>query len=180
MNIFVFLAEGFEEIEAIVPIDIFRRADIKVTTVSISLGLEVCGAHGIKVLADTIFDEADFSQNDLIFLPGGMPGTTHLDAHTSLKKLLTKQVSENKPIAAICAAPLILGKLNLLNGLEAICYPGFEEHLLGATISKSKCVTSGLISTAKGAGVAMEFALKIVENLKGKDVSEKVANEIYF
>jgi 4-methyl-5(b-hydroxyethyl)-thiazole monophosphate biosynthesis len=178
MNVFVFLAEGFEEIEAIVPIDIFRRAAIDVTTVSISASKEVRGAHGVTVLADKLFSETNFTENDLLFLPGGMPGTNNLDAHEGLKALLQKQIGENKPVAAICAAPLILGKLNLLNGLEAICYPGYEENLHGAILSKEKIVKSGIISTAKGAGVALQFALKIVEDLKGKPLADKISEAI--
>ncbi|NDP21368.1 MAG: DJ-1/PfpI family protein [Paludibacter sp.] len=178
MKVFVFLAEGFEEIEAIIPIDIFRRAAFDVTTISISSKKEVCGAHGVTIIADRLFTETNFSENDLLFLPGGMPGTTNLDAHEGLKSLLVKQIAEKKPIAAICAAPLILGKLNLLNGLEAICYPGYENNLKGAAISKEKIVKSGLISTAKGAGVALQFALKIVEDLKGKQISDKIADAI--
>lgn len=180
MKVFVFLADGFEEIEAIVPIDIFRRAEIDVATVSISDIKEVNGAHGIKILADKLFSETDFSTNDLLYLPGGMPGATNLDAHEGLKALLMVQATEKKPIAAICAAPLVLGKLNLLQGHEAICYPGFEANLLGAKLSENKIVTSGLISTAKGAGVALEFALKIVADLKGKAVSDKLANAICY
>lgn len=178
MNVFVFLADGFEEIEAIVPIDIFRRAGIDVTSVSISSKKEIRGAHDVTVIADSLFSETDFSENDLLYLPGGMPGTANLDAHEGLKALLVKQIGENKPVAAICAAPLILGKLNLLDGLEAICYPGYEINLKGATLSNEKIVKSGIISTAKGAGVALQFALKIVEDLKGKPVADKIAAAI--
>jgi len=178
MKAFVFLANGFEEIEAIAPIDIFRRAGIDVTTISISNSKEVCGAHGITILADSLFSETDFSENDLIYLPGGMPGTKNLDAHTGLKKLINNQIENKKPVAAICAAPSILGKMGLLKGKTAICYPGFENLLLGATISESKMVKSGIISTAKGAGVAIQFALKLVEELKGKAEAERIAHAI--
>ena len=132
MKVFIFLADGFEEMEAIVPIDIFRRADIEVTVISISKKKLVRGAHNISVMADCLFTEADFSENDLLYLPGGMPGTKNLDAHEGLKKLLLKQASENKYIAAICAAPSILGKLGLMKGREAICFPGFESQLHGS------------------------------------------------
>lgn len=178
MKIFVFLAEGFEEIEAIAPIDIFKRANIVVETISISDKLEVCGAHGITVLADKLFSEADFNNNDLLFLPGGMPGTKNLDAHEGLKKLINVQVGTNKPVAAICAAPSILGKMGLLNGKEAICYPGFESQLLGATISKNRMVKSGNIFTAKGAGVSIPFAISIVAELISKEVADKIAETI--
>lgn len=175
MKVFIFLADGFEEIEAIAPIDIFRRADIDVTTVSISKEKQVRGSHNIAVQADSLFAETDFSTNDLLYLPGGMPGTRNLDAHEGLKKLLLKQDEDNKRIAAICAAPSILGKLGLLTGKEAICFPGFENQLAGAIISKEKIVKSGKIITAKGAGVAIQFALKLVEELKGKTIAEKIA-----
>lgn len=175
MKVFIFLADGFEEIEAIAAIDIFRRAEIDVTTVSISKEKAVRGAHNITVMADSLFAKTDFSENDLLYLPGGMPGTRNLDAHEGLKNLLLKQADDNKKIAAICAAPSILGKLGLLNGKEAICFPGFENQLAGAILSKEKIVKSGKISTAKGAGVAVQFALKLVEELKGRTIADKIA-----
>ncbi|MDP4238071.1 MAG: DJ-1/PfpI family protein [Bacteroidota bacterium] len=178
MKVYLFLADGFEEIEAIAPIDIFRRAAIEVSTISISKEKLVRGAHNIPVLADSLFDEVDFSDNDLLYLPGGMPGTKNLDAHEGLKRLLQKQAGEKKPIAAICAAPSILGKMGLLKGEEAICFPGFENQLTGALLSKEKIVKSGIFSTAKGAGVAVQFALKLVEELKGKTLAEQLSASI--
>lgn len=178
MKAFVFLAKGFEEIEAITPIDILKRAGIEVETVSISNSKEVVGAHGIIVVADYIFDDADLTDADLIFLPGGMPGTTNLDAHEGVKALVQQQLYDKKLLAAICAAPSIIGKMGFLKGKEAICYPGFENLLEGATISKHSVVKDGNIITGKGAGVAVQFALKLVEELKGKDIADKVANEI--
>ncbi|MFZ4726742.1 MAG: DJ-1 family glyoxalase III [Paludibacter sp.] len=180
MQVSVFLANGFEEIEAITPIDILRRADIEVKTISITANLEVCGAHGIKVLADYLFDDVDFSKSDLLFLPGGMPGTKNLDGHDGLKKLIISHFKLGKNIAAICAAPSILGKLGVLEGKEAICYPGFENQLFGATLSENKVVKSGTIITGQGAGVAVDFALKLVEELKGKLVADKIANTICY
>jgi len=178
MKVFIFLADGFEEIEAIVPIDIFRRANFDVTTISISNEKNVTGAHGISIIADNLFNETDFSKNDLLYLPGGMPGTKNLDAHQGLKELLLNQASENKKIAAICAAPSILGKLGLLAGKEAICYPGFENQLVGAILSNEKIVKSGFINTAKGAGVAVQFALKLVEELTDIQTADKIAESI--
>lgn len=178
MKAYVFLAEGFEEIEAITPIDVLRRADIEVTTVSVLSHKEVCGAHGIKVVADMLFDEADYSDNDLLLLPGGMPGTKNLDAHQGLKLLLRKQAEQCKLLAAICAAPSILGGMGLLKDKEAICYPGFESKLLGATLSAEKVVQSGTIVTAMGAGVAVQFALKLVEIMKGKATADKIEKAI--
>jgi len=178
MSVFVFLATGFEEIEAIAPIDIFRRANLDVVTVSISNTKEVCGAHGITVFADALFADTDFNSADLLFLPGGMPGTKNLDASEVLKRLISAQLENNKPVAAICAAPSILGKMGLLNGREAICYPGFESQLTGAILSEDKIVKSGLIYTAKGAGVAIQFALSLVEELKGMVEADRIEGSI--
>ena len=175
MRIFLFLAEGFEEIEAIASVDIFRRAGIEVTTVSITDKLLVTGAHNVGVQADTVFSKADFSGNYLIYLPGGMPGTLNLDNHSGLKKLIETQLSKGKKVAAICAAPSILGKMGALKNKEAVCYPGFESQLTGAKIPQAKIAKSDNILTAKGPGVAIPFALKIVEELKGKQVAEEVA-----
>lgn len=176
MKVFLFLAEGFEEIEAIAPIDIFRRADIDVTTVSVTDHLEVTGAHGIVIKADRIFRNLQFTGDYLLFLPGGMPGTTHLGEHDGLRALITRQAEANQPLAAICAAPSILGQMGLLKGKEAICYPGFEHLLTDAKVSKHKIVKAGNIHTAKGPGVAVDFALKLVEELRGEAVARQVAD----
>lgn len=178
MTVLLFLAEGFEEIEAVAPIDIFRRADVKVTTVSVASDKIVTGAHGIAIVADKLFEEIDLSGENLLFLPGGMPGTTNLDKHEGLRNLILSHAENGKSIAAICAAPSILGKLDLLKGKEAICYPGFEGQLSGAEISESAVVKSGSIYTAKAAGVAIDFALRIVEDIKGVEVAQKIAKAI--
>jgi 4-methyl-5(b-hydroxyethyl)-thiazole monophosphate biosynthesis len=175
MKIFLFLADGFEEIEAIAPVDIFRRAGLDVVTVSINAQKEVSGARGIIVKADTLFDENDYQGDNLIFLPGGMPGTTNLDNHDGLKKLIAVQAQKQGKIAAICAAPSILGKMDLLKGKEAICYPGFESMLTDARISKEKMVQDSNIYTAKGPGVAIPFALEIVTGLCGKAKADEIA-----
>ena len=175
MRIFLFLATGFEEIEAVAPMDVFRRAGIEVTTVSITDDLLVTGAHEIGIKADTVFSKADFSGDFLIYLPGGMPGTTNLDNHEGLKALLTQQLAKGNKVAAICAAPSILGKMGVLKDKEAVCYPGFESQLTGAKIPETNMAKSDNILTAKGPGVAIPFALKIVEELKGKQVAEEVA-----
>jgi 4-methyl-5(b-hydroxyethyl)-thiazole monophosphate biosynthesis len=178
MRIYLFLAEGFEEMEAVVPMDIFRRAGIDLVTVSITNDLKVCGAHGVCVLADKTFAELNFDGEFLIFLPGGMPGTSNLDNHAGLKSLISAQAARGSKVAAICAAPSILGKMGLLNGREAICYPGFEQLLEGATVSADKVVQSGNIYTAKGPGVALQFALKLVEELKGTKSANEVADAL--
>lgn len=179
MKAYIFLANGFEEIEAITPIDLLRRAEIEVISISISNSKTVIGAHNISIQADALFSEINFEDADVLILPGGMPGTKHLDAHAGLKEILESQAIQGKLTAAICAAPSILGKMNLLEGKEAVCYPGFENQLIGATISESKVVQSGSIITAKGAGVALQFSIKIIEHLKGKTLADRVANSIY-
>lgn len=176
MRILLFLAEGFEEIEAVAPIDVFRRAGIEVTSISVSNKLTVNGAHGIGINADVIFEKADFTGNFLIYLPGGMPGTKNLGNHDGLIKLIEKQHEKGGTIAAICAAPSILGKMGLLKQKEAICYPGYESLLTDAKLSASSIVKSGNILTAKGPGVAIPFALKIVEELKGNKTAQQVAS----
>ncbi len=175
MKVFVFLADGFEEIEAIAPIDVFRRAELEVTTVSVTDDQLVTGAHGMTIAADAMFDELTYEGDYLLFLPGGMPGTLNLEAHEGLRALIAQQAGAGKKIAAICAAPSILGKMGLLKGKEAICYPGFESFLSGATISTEAVVKSGTVFTAKGPGVAIDFALKLVAELKGEEVASQVA-----
>ncbi|MFW9598479.1 MAG: DJ-1 family glyoxalase III [Paludibacter sp.] len=179
MTIYLFLAEGFEEIEAIAPIDIFRRAGIEVITVSISENKAVCGAHGITVMADVCFHETNFSSDSLLFLPGGLPGTYNLALHEGLNSLIKKHADANKDIAAICAAPSIFGQLGLLKGKEAVCYPGFEDKLLDATVSNEMQAQSGNVFTAKAAGVAMEFALTLVTKIKGAEVANSIRNGMF-
>ena len=177
-KVFIFLADGFEEIEAIAPIDILRRAELDVVTVSISDSKTVTGAHGIKVEADQLFTETTFGENDYYVLPGGYDGMLNLSAHQGVNELLKKQHSEGKKLAAICASPSVLGKLGILEGKEAICYPGFEGKLTGTVISKKSVVEDGNVITGKGPGVAVQFALKIVESLKGKETASQVSDSL--
>lgn len=164
MKAYVFLANGFEEMEATYPISILRFVGIEVVVVSVETEKCVVGSHGIKIDADVLFYENSFTDADIIIIPGGQPGTERLDSFEPLKKIIT-YYAENRAIAAICAAPSILGKMNLLQGRNATCYPGYEDELNGAIISKSKVVTDGNIITAAGPGVAKEFSLEIVKCL---------------
>lgn len=178
MKVYIFLADGFEEIEAIAPIDIFRRAGFDTVTVSVMDKKEVTAAHRVIITADAMFEQIDFADADLLFLPGGMPGTLNLNAHEGLKALILQQLNARKAVAAICAAPIILGGLGLLENKEAICYPGFEAQLTGAILSEKSIVRSGLIHTAKGAGVAIDFALALVEEFKNKEAAAQLSSAL--
>lgn len=174
---FIFLADGFEEIEAMSVIDILRRADMPVKTVSITSALQVTGAHGVTVTADVLFDNTLFANAEWLILPGGMPGATNLYEFAPLQGLLESQKKSKKGrIAAICAAPaVVLGQLGLLKGEEATCYPGFEE-MLGCKYIDNKVVVSGKFITGNGPGNAINWALKIVEETLGNETMMKVAN----
>ena len=150
-KVFAFLADGFEEVEALAVIDLLKRAKIDTVMVSIMDTLTVTGAHKIQVIADKLYSEIDYKEADLLFLPGGGTGTKNLKAHKELAAaLLDFAADENKRIAAICAAPSVLGSLGILKGKKATCYPGFEEQLLGAEVVTDGVVTDGRITTAKG------------------------------
>ncbi|MGQ1784076.1 MULTISPECIES: DJ-1 family glyoxalase III [unclassified Saccharicrinis] len=177
-KVYIFLAEGFEEIEAITPIDVLRRAEIDVTTVSISDKKEVTGAHNIIIIADRIFTESNFTDADLLVLPGGMPGTLNLNEHEALKELLVDFSNRGKLIGAICAAPLVLGEKGLLKGKNATCYPGFENQLIEAKHTGSPLEVADNIITAKGVGAAMKFALQLVSMLRGKEVAYELTQKM--
>ena len=168
-TIFVFLADGFEEIEALTPVDVLRRAGLSVQTVSIMDKQVVAGAHGVPVLADVMFADVNTEDAEMILLPGGLPGATNLDAHEGLGQMIQDFAQEEKPLAAICAAPLVLGSRGLLQGKKATCYPGFETYLQGAEYTAALVEKDGNIITGKGPGAAMEFAFAIVEKYCGID-----------
>ena len=168
-TIFVFLADGFEEIEALTPVDILRRAGLSVKTVSVMDEQVVAGAHGVPVLADVMFDEVNAEDAEMILLPGGLPGATNLDAHQGLSQMILDFAKEEKPLAAICAAPLVFGNRGLLEGKKATCYPGFETYLKGAQYTAALVEKDGNFITGKGPGAAMDFAFAIVEKYCGMD-----------
>ncbi len=167
---YLFLDNGFEEIEAITTIDLLRRANIALTTVSITGKPMVLGAHNIAVEADGLFENVDFDDAEMLILPGGQ---THLDQHNGLRELLVQHNDAGKEIAAICAAPSVLGKLGILKGKQATCYPGFESFL-GESYVGGLVVESKNIITAKGPGLAADFAFCIIEHIKGSDVADQV------
>lgn len=170
----LFLANGFEEIEALGTVDILRRAQIRVITISITDNKVVTGAHNIPVTADATFSDTDFSDIDVLVLPGGMPGAKHLNEHKELKKLITEYNSKEKPIAAICAAPMVLGGLGILDGKRATTYPGFEPELIGAKVTGENVVVDNNITTGKGPGLVFEFALRLVEQIAGLQTRREV------
>lgn len=173
--IYVMLANGFEEVEALTVVDVLRRANFDVQTVSITHSFQVEGAHGVIVNADNIFTEVSLAESELVVLPGGIPGALNLRNDETLCAVLKKRASENLAVAAICAAPFILGELGILQGKRATCYPGFEDKLAGATVTGAMVERDGNIITGKGPAAAMEFALTIVEALAGKGVRDEVA-----
>jgi len=174
MKVYMHLAEGFEEIEALSVVDVLRRAQIETDTVSVTGKKEVTGAHGIRVIADLLFEDADYSSADMIVLPGGMPGTLNLEKHIGLTEIILQFSREGKWLAAICAAPSIFGKLELLKGKSATCYPGFEKYLIDAVHSEESVVVSDKIITSKGPGTAIYFALEIVKIIKGEESAEEI------
>lgn len=174
----VHLADGFEEIEAISIIDVLRRAGIKVIIVSITGNLKVEGSHQIKVTADMLFENVNYKKIDMIILPGGMPGSTNLDNHKGLQEQILHFHHNNKPLGAICAAPMVLGHLGVLQNSQATCYPGFEKHLQGASSTGEPVVLDKNIVTGKGPGTAIQFALKIVELLIDKKTADEHAKKM--
>lgn len=181
MKVLVFLADGFEEMEAICTIDILRRAEIEVVTVSINGEYGVEGSHGITLEADERFEDAVTDGADALILPGGMPGTLNLKQHQGLEKCLLEASQDGKTLlAAICAAPSVLGGLDLLHGKKATCYPGFEEQLKGAVKSEMPVVRDGNILTSDGPGHAQAFGLAIVEALVGREKAAAVRSAMNF
>lgn len=177
-KIAVHLAEGYEEIEAISIIDVLRRADLNVTIVSISEKLEVVGSHGIKIIVDKLFKEVDYELIDMIILPGGMPGAANLNEHLGLREQILNFNESKKMLAAICAAPLVFGNLGILKNKKATCFPGYENQLHGAIATGENIEVSENIITGKGAGVAIDFALKIVEILKNKKFADDLGKKM--
>lgn len=181
MIVYVFLANGFEEIEALTPVDLMRRAGIKVVTVATSDSMTVTGANGIKVQADIMLCDGSLPQADMLVCPGGMPGASNLAANSVLCEMLKEQFRQGRYVAAICAAPAVtLAPLGILDGRHATCYPGFEPQLAqaGATHVAERVVTDGNVITANGPSSAIPFALALIKALKGPDAALAVAQGI--
>lgn len=178
--IYLFLANGFEEVEALCPLDLLRRAGLSVCTVGVG-GISVTGAHGITVVAD-MTDEAFLAKGDeapdMVILPGGMPGTLNLDASPAVDKAIQSAVKSRAYLCAICAAPLILGRRGLLEGRRATCYPGFEDELTGALEIGGRVIRDGKIITAVGMGAAQAFGLELVSVLTSPEKAGEIQNAI--
>ena len=181
--VYLFLADGFEEIEALTPVDVLRRAGVAVKTVGVT-GKCVTGSHGIKVEADVTLDEAvcgladDTADIEMIVLPGGMPGASNLDASEGVDRFIKEALRRDAYLAAICAAPMIYGKRGLLDGRDATCYPGFEKYLEGAKYYEASVIVDGNFITSDGMGSALDFALQLVSVLKGEDEAERLAESV--
>lgn len=178
--VYMFLAQGFEEVEALCPLDLLRRAGVDIRTVGIG-GTQITGAHGITVTAD--MTDGDFTAlndqaPDMVILPGGMPGSLNLDASPAVDAAIRAAVAADGYLCAICAAPLILGRRGLLNGRRATCYPGFEDELIGATEIGGKVIRDGRIITAEGMGVALAFGLELISVLKDPKTAGKIKEAI--
>lgn len=177
--VYAFFTEGFEEIEGLAVVDLLRRADIEIETVSITGRYEVTGAHNITIRTDKLFSEINTDNADLLFLPGG-PGTPDLAAHEGLVQALRNFNESGRNIAAICAAPGVLGQLGMLKGKKATCFPGYEEKLQGAEYVREKAVTDGNITTARGMGTSIELGLELIRILADKERSDEIAGKIQF
>lgn len=174
-KVYQFMADGFEDIEALIPLDIMRRGGVEFQTVSITGSKDVTSAHGVTVMTDMTFDEACLDDADLLMLPGGMPGAENLNNHEGVKKALVQQVEKGRLVAAICAAPMVPGGLGLLKGKRATCYPGFEGYLEGAEYTAELCTVDGNIVTGEGPAAALPYAYTLLSMLTDKETAAAVA-----
>ncbi len=176
----IFLATGFEEIEALTVVDLLRRVHVDIDMVSITGEKKAFGSHGIVVETDKIINQLNFAEYDMLVLPGGMPGTLNLEACEVLMNQVDAFYREDKWLAAICAAPSIFGHKGILNGRTACCYPGFEKDLKGADVSMEPVCVDGRIITSRGMGCAVDFGLKLAEILVSKEASDDLAKGIIY
>ncbi len=182
-KVYVFLADGFEDVEALIPIDVLRRGGVEVVTVSTTEFPLVESAHGVNIEADLQFEQCDFSDADLLMLPGGMPGAANLFAHEGVCKAVLQQAADGKKVSAICAAPaVVLAELGLLEGRKATCYPGFEQALKagGAQYTADLVAVDGNITTAEGPAAAFPYAYELLTQLVDKATSDQIAEGMRF
>lgn len=179
-KVYEFLATGFEDIEALIPLDIMRRASVDFKTVSVTGSLVVESAHGVKIEADMLIEDADFGDADLLMLPGGLPGATNLNAHAGVRKALVEHNVRGRMIGAICAAPMVLGGLGMLEGKRATCYPGFEKYLEGAEYTNELCTVDGNITTGEGPAAALPYAYKLLAALTDAKTADGIADGMMY
>lgn len=179
-KVYAFLAEGLEEVECLAVADVLRRSGVEVTLVSVTGKREVTGSHAIGLKADALFEDVKPDEADVLFLPGGMPGTNNLKAHEGLREAIWRANKQGRRVAAICAAPSILGDMGLLKGRTATCYPGFEDQLTGVSYTSQGVVTDGNITTARGLGFALDMGLELIRLLQGPQQAQKTAAAIQY
>ncbi len=179
-KVYVFLADGFETVEALAPVDVMRRAGLNVVTVSIMGCKNVISAQNVTVVADEVYENIDFTDADALVLPGGGVGTDNLSAHEPLRALLVDAYSQGLLVAAICAAPMVFGRIGILKGKKATCYPGCEGDLFGAEYTAAAVEQDGNIITACGPGASFDFGFAIVKNFCGADVVETLRSQMQF
>ena len=180
-KVYVFLADGFEDVEALIPVDVWRRGGLEVVTVSTTEFPLVQTAHGVNIEADIMFEQGDFSDADLLFLPGGMPGASNLFAHKGVCKAIVDQFVAGKKVAAICASPaVVLAPLGILEGKRATCYPGFEKDLEGATYTGQLVTVDGNVTTGEGPAAAFPFAYDLLGQLTSPQKANQIAEGMRF
>lgn len=179
-KVFAYMAEGLEEVECLAVVDVLLRGGVEVTLVSVGTSKEVTGSHGFRIMADKLLSEVNQEEADVMFLPGGMPGTRNLGGCKPLCDSLLNANRQGKKIAAICAAPSVLGDLGILNGRTATCYPGFEERLIGASHTDAGVVTDGNVTTARGLGYALDLGIELLRSLKGEEIALQVKKSIQY
>ncbi len=178
-KVYIFIADGFEDIEGLTVVDLMRRAGIDITTVSIKDTKEITTSHGIIMQTDSLYEDNDYQDADLLVLPGGMPGTRYLAAHEPLCRLVTDFCGKGGKIAAICAAPaVVFGGLGLLKDRKATCYPGMEDQLCCREFSEDPVVVDGNITTSRGLGTALDFALCLIGQLEGEEKAAQIAESV--
>lgn len=178
-KVYVFLAEGFEEVEALTPVDLLRRAGVSVELVSVMDDIAVTGSHNITIQADKMIQDIT-EEADMLVLPGGIPGTPNLRACKALEEMIITYNEQHKYLAAICAAPTIYGEMGLLKGKKAICYPSMEEGLKDAVVTVEPVVADDNFITSRGMGTGIDFGLKLVEILCGKNAADTLAEKIVY
>ena len=179
-KVYIFLADGFEDIEGLTVVDLMRRADIDIKTVSIEKSKEITTSHGITMLTDLTFAETDFTDADMLVLPGGMPGTKYLNEYQPLRNLLADFYQKGGKVAAICAAPTVLASLGFLEERKATAYPSCMESLAGAERSLESVVVDGNVTTSRGLGTAVDFALSLIGQLLGEKKADEIAESVVY